>query len=59
MRAASVVRATEGYTRTLQGEERTLVPVYSLMIATEPLPDRVLGGRPAWPGGRRSPTIGI
>jgi glycine/D-amino acid oxidase-like deaminating enzyme len=33
-----VVRATEGYTRTLEGEERTLVPVYSLMIATEPLP---------------------
>ncbi len=39
VRAATVVRATEGYTRTLQGEERTLVPVYSLMIATEPLPD--------------------
>ena len=34
-----MVRATEGYTRTLRGEERTLVPVYSLMIATEPLPD--------------------
>jgi len=39
VRAATVVRATEGYTRTLQGEERTLVPVYSLMIATEPLPE--------------------
>ncbi len=39
VRAATVVRATEGYTRTLKGEERTLVPVYSLMIATEPLPD--------------------
>jgi glycine/D-amino acid oxidase-like deaminating enzyme len=39
VRAATVVRATEGYTRGLQGEERTLVPVYSLMIATEPLPD--------------------
>jgi glycine/D-amino acid oxidase-like deaminating enzyme len=39
VRAATVVRATEGYTRTLRGEERTLVPVYSLMIATEPLPD--------------------
>ncbi len=38
VRAATVVRATEGYTRTLRGEERTLVPVYSLMIATEPLP---------------------
>ncbi len=39
VRAATVVRATEGYTRTLEGEERTLVPVYSLMIGTEPLPD--------------------
>jgi glycine/D-amino acid oxidase-like deaminating enzyme len=39
VRAATVVRATEGYTRTLQGEARTLIPVYSLMIATEPLPD--------------------
>ena len=34
-----MVRATEGYTRTLAGHERDLVPVYSLMIATEPLPD--------------------
>ena len=39
VRAPLVVRATEGYTRTLAGEERTLVPVYSLMIATEPLSD--------------------
>jgi glycine/D-amino acid oxidase-like deaminating enzyme len=39
IRAATIVRATEGYTRTLRGEERTLVPVYSLMIATEPLPE--------------------
>ena len=37
VKAAVVVRATEGYTRTLEGEARTLVPVYSLMIATEPL----------------------
>jgi glycine/D-amino acid oxidase-like deaminating enzyme len=37
--AAITVRATEGYTRTIEGEDRTLVPVYSLMIATEPLPD--------------------
>jgi glycine/D-amino acid oxidase-like deaminating enzyme len=39
IKAATVVRATEGYTRTLDGEARTLVPVYSLMIATEPLAD--------------------
>jgi glycine/D-amino acid oxidase-like deaminating enzyme len=36
-----VVRATEGYTSTLPGLERVLVPVYSLIIATEPLPDAV------------------
>jgi glycine/D-amino acid oxidase-like deaminating enzyme len=39
VRAGTVVRATEGYTRTLEGHDRDLVPVYSLMIATEPLPD--------------------
>jgi glycine/D-amino acid oxidase-like deaminating enzyme len=39
VRAGTVVRATEGYTRTLEGHDRAIVPVYSLMIATEPLPD--------------------
>ena len=38
VRAGVVVRATEGYTPSLRGEERTVVPVYSLIIATEPLP---------------------
>lgn len=38
VRADIVVRATEGYTPTLAGHERTVVPVYSLMIATAPLP---------------------
>jgi glycine/D-amino acid oxidase-like deaminating enzyme len=37
VRAEHVVRATEGYTRTLRGQLRTLAPVYSLMLATEPL----------------------
>ena len=32
-----VVRATEGFTSTLPGERRALAPVYSLMVATEPL----------------------
>ena len=39
VRSEIVVRATEGYTRSLQGHVRTLAPVYSLMLATEPLPD--------------------
>jgi glycine/D-amino acid oxidase-like deaminating enzyme len=34
-----VVRATEGYTRSLAGHRRAMVPVYSLIVATEPLPD--------------------
>lgn len=37
VRAEVVVRATEGFTPSLRGQTRTLVPVYSLMIATEPL----------------------
>jgi glycine/D-amino acid oxidase-like deaminating enzyme len=38
VRAEVVVRATEGYTPTLPGSHRTVVPLYSLMVATEPLP---------------------
>jgi len=38
VRAETVVRATEGYTPSLPGHARTVVPVYSLVIATEPLP---------------------
>jgi glycine/D-amino acid oxidase-like deaminating enzyme len=37
VRAEVVVRATEGYTPSLRGERRTVIPLYSLMIATEPL----------------------
>jgi glycine/D-amino acid oxidase-like deaminating enzyme len=39
VRAPIIVRATEGYTSQLEGLQRTMVPVYSLMIATEPLPE--------------------
>ncbi|MBN9618279.1 MAG: FAD-dependent oxidoreductase, partial [Actinobacteria bacterium] len=39
VRAQYVVRATEGYTSQLPGVRRALAPVYSLIIATEPLPD--------------------
>jgi glycine/D-amino acid oxidase-like deaminating enzyme len=37
--AEVVVRAVEGWTPTLPGYKRTLAPVYSLMVATEPLGD--------------------
>jgi glycine/D-amino acid oxidase-like deaminating enzyme len=38
VRAEHVIRATEGYTRSLEGLRRRVIPVYSLIIATEPLP---------------------
>lgn len=37
LRAEVVVRATEGFTPSLAGHQRTVAPVYSLMVATEPL----------------------
>lgn len=37
VRADVVVRATEAYTRDLPGLRRVIVPLYSLMVATEPL----------------------
>jgi len=49
-----VIRATEGYTPALPGLHRAVVPVYSLMIATEPLPDAVW----AQVGLDRRPTFG-
>jgi glycine/D-amino acid oxidase-like deaminating enzyme len=39
VRARYVIRATEGYTPVLPGLHRALAPVYSLMIATAPLPE--------------------
>ncbi len=39
VRAEYIVRATEGYTSSIAQQKRTLAPVYSLMIATEPLPE--------------------
>jgi glycine/D-amino acid oxidase-like deaminating enzyme len=41
VRARHVVRATEGYTPQLPGLGRTIAPLYSLMIATEPLPEEL------------------
>jgi glycine/D-amino acid oxidase-like deaminating enzyme len=37
VRARHVLRATEAYTTRLDGEKRRFLPLYSLMIATEPL----------------------
>jgi glycine/D-amino acid oxidase-like deaminating enzyme len=37
LRADVVIRATEGFTPSLPGQRRTLAPVYSLMISSEPI----------------------
>lgn len=42
--AEVVLPAVEGYTPQLPGHRRDLVPVYSLMLATEPLPDELWAG---------------
>jgi len=39
LRADTVVCATEAYSRTLAGQVRRLVPMHSMMVATEPLPE--------------------
>lgn len=39
VRAEIVVRATEAFSAELPGLRRAIAPVYSLMIATDPLPD--------------------
>lgn len=36
-----VVQATEGFSRSLPGQRRALIPFYSYMVATEPLSDDV------------------
>lgn len=41
VRANWIVRATEAYTANLKKYSRDVIPVYSLMIATEPLPEEV------------------
>jgi glycine/D-amino acid oxidase-like deaminating enzyme len=56
--AAKILRATEGYTGSLKGQKRALMPLYSMVTATEPLPDHVwsnigLGQREAFDDPRR------
>ena len=58
IRARYVIRATEGYTAELPQHRRTLMPFYSLMVATEPLPEHTweqigLSTRPTFTDGRR------
>lgn len=39
VRAGSIIVATEGYGASIAQTHRSVLPLYSLMIATEPLPD--------------------
>lgn len=39
VRADHVIRATEGYTARIPGLRRAVAPIYSLVVATEPLSD--------------------
>jgi glycine/D-amino acid oxidase-like deaminating enzyme len=43
VRADHVIRATEGFTSSLRGIRRAVAPVYSLIVATEQLPESVWG----------------
>lgn len=36
-----ILRATEGYTDSIRSERRELIPLYTFVIATEPLPDLI------------------
>ena len=63
VRARMVVRATEAYTKTLPGHRRTLMPLHSMMIATEPLPESTwkhigLGERETFADPRRTVIYG-
>ena len=42
MKAEVIVQATEAYTRNLKGHKLDLLPVYSRMIATEPLNEKLI-----------------
>jgi glycine/D-amino acid oxidase-like deaminating enzyme len=58
-----VVRATEGYTPDLPGLRRLIAPVYSLMVATEPLAASMwqeigLASRPTFSDGRHVVVYG-
>lgn len=63
IRAPVVLGCTEAFTVGLPGGRRRLVPLYSLMVATEPLGDETWGeigleGRPTFTDGRRLVVYG-
>ena len=64
LRARKIVRATEAYTESLHGQQRRILPLYSLMVATEPLPEHAwaeigLAQRETFSDGRRMVIYGL
>ena len=58
-----IVQATEGYTSDIDGQHRNMVPLYSMMIATEPLPEDMwntigLANRPTFDDSATSSSTG-
>jgi glycine/D-amino acid oxidase-like deaminating enzyme len=63
VRSDVTVLATEAWTARLRGMRRRIAPIYSLMVATEPLPPQVLDeiglhGRETFADGRRLVVYG-
>jgi glycine/D-amino acid oxidase-like deaminating enzyme len=46
VKANKIVRATEGYTASLKGSRRELVPLNSAVVVTDPLPQSMWDGNP-------------
>ena len=63
VKADVVLRATEGYTESLPSQTRRILPLYSMMVATEPLPESAwaeigLARRETFGDGRRVTIYG-
>jgi glycine/D-amino acid oxidase-like deaminating enzyme len=63
LRADTIVRATEGYSGSLPDSRRSLLPLHSMMVATEPLSESVwaeigLANRETFADPRRMVTYG-
>lgn len=41
VQARTILRCTEAFSSQMRGSRREVIPVYSLMIATDPIPDRI------------------
>ncbi len=61
--AEKIIRATEGYTESIKSQKRKMLPLYSMVIATEPMTDEKwqeigLANRETFDDGRRVVVYG-